>query len=386
MMASSTRALAVRSSMIAIGAAALMLSAGGCANAGKGAQASKETDTKPARAAAATSGGSAGGSAGSMTNLELSELRESALARLALAGESDDAEERYNAIEATIPVPTRLEAAVRRGLADPDDRVRIVALMAAGRAGLCRVSDVTRPCLQDQSEMVQAAAIFALVKCGEAIDQQPLASLLQHPRPLFRAHAAYILGELGNPSALPLLRDAAHDPLTKADPAQARVYRLQLAEAMVKLGENNALHEVRAALYPSQPGELESAAFAAQVLGQVKDRASAAQLRYLTEVADPRAGRMPAEIRLAAATALVRMGYGDGTFVADDYKANPTAPIRAQSAILLGETRRRSNLPALREMMKNDADVLVQVAAASGILRITDGDPTDRSARAAQTR
>jgi HEAT repeat protein len=373
-----TRVLDSGCSTVALAAAALVWCAGtgGCASGGKARQAASASDAKPAPSAESGSSGAAG----AMSNLELSELRELALARLARAGESPDAEERYNAIEATIPVPTRLETAVRRGLADRDDRVRIVAIMAAGRSGLCRVNDLIRPCLQDKSEMVQAAAIFALCRCGEAIDQQPLASLLQHPRPLFRAHAAYILGELGNPSALALLRDAAHDPLARADPAQTRVYRLQLAEAMVKLGENNALHEIRAALYPSQPGELEAAAFAAQVLGQVKDRASAAQLRYLTEVVDPQAGRMPAEIRLAAATALVRMGYGD------DYTSNPTASIRAQSAILLGETRRRSNLPALREIMKSDSDVLVQVSAAAGILRITDGDPTDRSPRAAQAR
>jgi len=355
--------------------AVLLLAAAlaGCASSNKSASSSKPpASPQPEGSTAAAQGPSA---------LELSELREQALAHLAQAGSSPDAEERYNAIESTIPVPTRLEAAVRRGLTDPDDRVRIVAIMAAGRVGLCRVADQVRPFLGDQSEMVRAAAIFALVRCGEPIDQLPLASLLQHPRPLFRAHAAYILGELGNPSALPLLREAAMDPMARADPAQARIYRLQLAEAMVKLGESGALHEIRAALYPAQPGELEAAAFAAQVLGQVKDRASAAQLRYLTEANDPRAGRMPAEIRLAAANALVRMGYGDGTFVAAEYLTNQLPSIRAQAALLLGETRRRGNLPTLKGMMVSDQDALVRVAAAAGILRITDGDPTDPDRR-----
>ncbi len=338
-----------------------------------------------AGADAASAGGAgqkavaAKGGGGGADAISSSQLRERALTLLGEMAQSPQAEERYNAIEAMLPVTSRLETAVRRGLTDPDDRVRVVSAMAAGKARLSRVVEFLRPLTKDNSEMVQAAAIFALLRCGAPADQQPLAALLQHPRPLVRAHAAYIIGELGNPSALAMIREAARDPLTRADPAQTRVYRLQLAEAMIKLGDDRAVHEVRAALYPSRPEELEATALAAQILGQVKDQASTAQLMHLTTMSDPRAGRMPAEIRLAAATSLAKLGHTEGSFIADECRADRSPGVRAQSALLYGETGRRANLPVLQQLLE-DPEPMVRIAAAAGVLKITDGPTGGRTA------
>lgn len=309
----------------------------------------------------------------SAENIFLSQVREQALSLLAQAGSSDDAEERYNSIEALLPVPSRLEPAVRRGLMDPDDRVRIVAAMAVGKARLTRLVPFVRALLDDKSEMVRAAAVFAVFKCGdENVSQQALGSLLQHPRPLFRAHAAWLLGEMGNPSALPMIRDAARDPMPRADQAQTRILRLQLCEAMIKLGDNRALDEVRAALFPSRPEELEATALAIQIMGNIKDKPSQGQLVQLIDKADPQAGKMPAEVRLAAATAMAKMGQPRGGYVADEYRTSTAAPVRAQAALLYGETRHRQYVAVLEPMMA-DPDSLVRVAAAAGILKITDG-------------
>lgn len=304
--------------------------------------------------------------------VSVSQAREQALAFLAKAAASTDAEERYNALEASLPVPSRLEPLLRRGLTDSDDRVRIVAAMVAGKAKVRGVMPQLRALSGDKSEMVQAAAVFALSRCGEEQSPQVLASLLQHPRPLFRAHAAYLLGELGNPSALPMVRDAAREGSGRNDPAQTRVYQLQLCEAMIKLGDNRALDEVRAALYPSRPDELEGTTLAVQIIGQVKDRPSMGQLVRLIDNVDPQSGRMPAEVRLAAAASLAKMGQPHGGYVADEFRSSEVSPIRAQAALLYGETGKRAYLGTLLEMMESDPDPLVRVAAAGGVLKITD--------------
>ncbi|MGD9688111.1 MAG: HEAT repeat domain-containing protein [Phycisphaerales bacterium] len=348
----------------ALGAgAALMLTSASC---GPARSAAGATDAaRPAGQPDDTDGSTQAAS------IEHSQVRERALMLLANATASPDAEERYNAIEALIPVPSRLEPAVRRGLIDPDDRVRIVSAMAVGKAQLKTVAPFVRPLLTDKSEMVQASAVYALTRCGEQVSPQPLGSLLDHPRPLMRAHAAWILGELGDESALPMVREAARAPMGRADPAQTRIYRLQLCEAMIKLGDHRALDEVRAALFPSRPEELEATALAVQIIGLVKDRPSQGQLVLLIDRVDSQTGRMPPEVRLAAAAALARMGQRQGGYVAQEHRSSPVGPIRAQSALLYGEIGSRSNLPVLNEMM-GDSDPLVRVAAAAAVLKIMD--------------
>lgn len=61
-----------------------------------------------------------------------------------------------------------------------------------------------------------------------------------------------------------------------------RLLQLQLAEAMVKLGEDDQIATIRAALYPSRPEDLEATALAVQIIGQVKDRGSIDELIYLS--------------------------------------------------------------------------------------------------------
>ena len=118
------------------------------------------------------------------------------------------------------------------------------------------------------------------------MDQTPLGAMMRHPDPRVRAQAAYVLGEIGNRSAAALLREAAKNPPTTAPLSQVRILQLQIAEALVKLGELDAIETVRASLFPSRPDDLETAALAVQIIGQVKDRRSIDQLIYLTALKD----------------------------------------------------------------------------------------------------
>ena len=314
-----------------------------------------------------------------VSDVDASQLRERALGVLAAASMSPAAERRANAIEALLPVPTRLEPVVRRGLADQNLAVRAIAATAVGKARLKSSLEFVRPLLSDPAPMARMGAIYALARCGENIDQSPLAGFLRNPDLLVRAQAAFILGEIANATALPMIRDAARQSTPRADPMQARLMYLQMAEAMIKLGDENAIHEIRAALYPARPDDLEATALAAQILGQVKDRGSVSQLINLVNTVDPQAGRMPAEVRMAGAASLASMGWPGARDVAAEFTSSASGPLRAQAALVLGAGGQRANLPFLAPLLA-DSEVPVAISAAAAVLKITDGTEPDLKA------
>ena len=244
-------------------------------------------------------------------------------------------------------------------------------MVVVGKARLRNLSPALRPLLNDQSSFVRASAIFGLAKCGEDIDRSPLASmLLTDPSPRVRSHVAFLLGEMGERSALGLLHEAARISMPRASAAEMRLLQLQLAEAMVKLGEDDQIATIRAALYPSRPEDLEATALAVQIIGEIKDRGSIDELIYLSARKDETGNKMPAEVRLGVAGALARMGMKEGGFIADEYAANKFPPIRAQAAYVYGEIGRPESLARLEGFMA-DPDAMVRVAAAAGVLKST---------------
>ncbi|HYE03163.1 MAG TPA: HEAT repeat domain-containing protein, partial [Phycisphaerales bacterium] len=264
----------------------------------------------------------------------VAQVRERAIELLVAEAAGPVPERRANAIEALLLAPARLKPVLPAALADPNPGVRAVAAMVVGRGAVTEAAGQAEALLADPSPFVRAAAIYALRRAGRAVDPSPLGPMLVDPNPRLRAHAAFILGELGEQSALPMLREAARDPMLRARQAEVRITLLQLAEARIKLGDEEALHEVRAALYPSRPEDLEATALAAQIIGQVRDRGSVDQLIYLTARRDDVGNLMPAEIRLAAARSLAQMGLREGDFLAREFAASRLAPLRAQAAIL----------------------------------------------------
>lgn len=309
-------------------------------------------------------------------------VREQALQLLVSAVRQGQPEERVNALEGLMAVPSRLTPLLRDALVDASPAVRITAATLIGRLRLTEFRDAVRPLLADASEstaareMVVASAVYALARLNVPVDLSPLGRLVKESADArVRAQAAVYLGMLGNPSAIPVLRDAARTPMPRAEAATVRLMQLQIAQALVMLGDADAIHELRAALYPSSESDLEAAALSAQILGELQDRNSTNQLIILTAWNQRETGRLPAEVRLAAATALAKIGNRRGSFIADEYVASPDSRVRAQAAMLYGETRQQANLARLAAMM-SDPDRRVQIAAASGLLKITDGSIT----------
>ncbi|MDX2131361.1 MAG: HEAT repeat domain-containing protein [Planctomycetota bacterium] len=296
-----------------------------------------------------------------------SALRERAIEAVETLAKSTDAQTRANAVEAASYVPARLSDVIARGLRDASPGVRSVAAMAVGRTAMKDLAPQVTPLMADPSPTVRASAIFALAKCGVDVDRSPLARfLLEDPSAWVRRHTAFVLGELGDPSAIPLLRaGAAGSSLT---PDQEKALHLQIAEAMVKLGDADALQVLRAALYPSRPEELEGTALAVQIIGQVRDRESIDPLIQLVEFKDRAGQQYPAEVRLGIAAALAGMGLPRGGYVADEYVASENPVLRAQAAFVYGEIADRASWGRLDELM-NDADPRVRVAAAASVLR-----------------
>jgi HEAT repeat protein len=302
---------------------------------------------------------------------EKASLREKALTLLANTAQAGNPEERANALESLVQTPARLSGVAETALQDQNVAVRAVAAMAVGKAKLANLAPRVRPLLQDESPFVRAAAIFALKRCGQNVDPSPLAGYLFEPDPRLRAHAAYILGELGEKSAIGPLRDAHREQSSRSNPSAVKISDLQLCEARVKLGDETALADIRTALYPAKPEDLEGAVLAIQIVGQVKDTASTNRLIELTATKDHSGQDIPGEIRVAAATSLAKLGQPQGSYIAREYFRGGKEVLRAQSANLFGETQRPENLQLVSQLL-DDPDGRVRVAAAAAVVKITD--------------
>lgn len=304
--------------------------------------------------------------------LVLSDLRERAIGVIEAGARDAAPEVRTNAVEAVEKMPSRATPILAASLKDESAAVRTVAAMAVGNIKARGLVASVRPLLDDPSGFARAAAIYALTACGERVDPSPLSSmLLSDPSTRLRSHVAVIIGLMGNPTALPLLKQAAHEGAPRARQEEEKLLQLQLAEAMVRLGDYQSVHAIYSSLYPGQPEELEAAALAAQILGELRDRPSVDRLIYLIEYKNPQGQRYSAEVRLAATTSLGRLGVVRGGFVADEFWASPTPALRAQSAFAYGEIGTPEALARLDAMM-GDADPRVRIAAANGVLNIVD--------------
>lgn len=298
-------------------------------------------------------------------------LREKAIAIAEKLAASTNAEIRANAMEACGNVSDRLKATIAKGLTDTNQGVRTVAAMTIGKRKLKALTADVEPLAKDESGYVRGAALYALAANGVTVDQTPLATLLlRDPSPRVRAHIAFVIGEIGNKSALGLIRQASREKIDLATEAENKAFQLQLSEAMVKLGDGSQVDSIRAALYGG-PEELETTALAAQILGQLADRGAIAHLTNLAMYKDKAGNRLPADVEMCIATALCRLGETEAASLALDHLTDTNVTFRKQAAAVLGASGKSEHLAAL-ELLLGDAEESVQVAAADAILKIVE--------------
>jgi len=296
------------------------------------------------------------------------EGRELALSILLQAARSPDASQRANSLEALSSERAALRDVLRESLGDPNRGVRFAACMCAGRAKLESMGNLIEPLALDESGSVRAAALFALSRMGRRVDLTPLAALAMSDDPEVRGNAVLVLGELGDRSAIPLIEAVAGRPIKSGDETRVRIIDLQCAEALAKLGQRQALDPIRAALFaPSEQAEL--IALACQIVGEIRDEGSRGALMRLWN-ADGGSLRPP-EIRLAAATALARLGEPDMRPVLVMTRLVTSAPdpfIRAQAATALGWIPTPEAQTLLAPLLR-DRNPYVQISAAGAWLR-----------------
>ncbi len=310
-----------------------------------------------------------------------SALRERSIDLLIEFTSDADPRVRANALEALVRVPKRLEAQAAAALKDPSPAVRSVAAMAVGRAGIKSLAASLRALQNDPSEYVQAAAIMGLGKLGQSPDPSPLAGwLLGSSSVKLRSHAAFVLGELGNPSAAALLRDALRQGAPRGQEAEWQLFKLQVAEARAKLGETSQLEVIQAALYPGSPDGFEAAMLATQILGQLKDRAAEGTLIPLIEGSKATGpSQAPTELRLTAGHALARLGHKAGAAdLAREFAKDESPVIRAQVAAILADAGTVQDLPGLEQWMTKSSEPQVRLAAASALVSIIDRTSSGR--------
>jgi len=334
------------------------------------APASTKASTPSATASARPGSGSAAALAVQVSPTRLAELREAAVQRVEDLSRSTDPQIRANAVEASAAASIRLKPLIAAGLIDNNAGVRSVALMTIGRLQMTDLVGKTTSLNTDPSPFVRAAAIYAQVRCGRKVDPSPLADLLLTGNSInLRGHAAFLLGELGDRSAIPLLKEAARQSMPLASPSERNKLQLQIAEAMVKLGETGYIEGIRAALFPATPEELESMALAVQIIGELRDRGSISQLINMSEYRNQNNQYYPAEVRLGIASSLAKMGKDQGGFIADEYQQSPIVVVRSQAAITYGFTGRAEHAEKLGLLMQ-DPEPLVQIHAAAGLLKV----------------
>jgi HEAT repeat protein len=297
------------------------------------------------------------------------QLPSSAQALLIEASLSEDPQLRSNAIEGLHPVPEQLGEPVRRGLADENKGVRFAATMTVGLKQLCSLSHLVQPLLDDPDPSVRAAALFSLHQCGVVVDLNPLAGMVLGSDSTVKGNAAYILGEIGNPQAIPLIKNGVGRHEGSFDVARGQAIDLVMAEAMVKLGDDQERQVIQAALFaPPERGEL--TALACQMIARMQDGTLNVNLESLASASGPR--KPGPEIRLLAAFALAQTEPGRVPMefvMASISSKNPL--IRSHAANVLGSMGSPRYAPQL-SMLLRDENPRVQVSAAAAILRLNE--------------
>lgn len=287
---------------------------------------------------------------------------------------------RAEAIEGVLNYPAPdLLLGVRARLLDESPGVRFAACTVLGELRVEEAKNAVEPLLRDADPSVRAAAIFALHRMGDTSHSAELTELLmEHADPLVRANAAMLLGRLGEPSAV--------RPLAKAMRDKDEAVRIHALEAMAGLKSEEAFRELMIRVRTSAGSE---EAYAVLALGQARDP----QFRDLFRERLQGAGHV--ETQLAAARALGLLADASGYELAarnlkrfsarrrelDDPPEAQRLRVRSMAAAALGTIRNPAALPALREMMWEEADPRLQMAAARAILEIVEGNANEGPAQ-----
>lgn len=317
-------------------------------------------------AAAAQSSGAA--SALPNAREQYAAAKDQALEQVLLSARGDNPFLRANAIEAIQSVPNRALPMAQLGLNDDHPVVRFSALVTIGKLRFESLLPAVQRLRNDPSPSVRAAALYAAKRLGAEVDLSPMAAMLQASNPGLRGNVAMLLGLMGDSTAVPMMQEMTQNPIRRATATEQALVRLQVAEAVIQLGDESALDAVRAGVYSRHD---EVRVLALQIMGRIDDRRMSGGLPPLLE-------DNPIEVRLAAAEALARLGSFAGlqTLLEGARSNLPTA--RAQAAFGLGLFNDPRAAQALVGLL-SDSTEQVRLSAAASILRALGSSTSYRS-------
>ncbi len=269
---------------------------------------------------------------------------------------------RANAIEAAHALPRRVVPLVQLGLKDRHPAVRFAAAVTIGKLRLQEMVPAVQPLMTDPSESVRAAALWALYLCDRSVDITPLAVMLTSSDPTTRSNVAMLLGQSNDVTAAALLKDLASSPMPRASAVQEAIVRIQIAEAIVQLGDESALNALRAGAY-SQFDEVR--VLAVSMLGRFNDRRMAKAFAHMLLAP-------PIELQIAAAESLAHLGRFDGQPVVIDACRSDIHTARAQAAMALARFDSEQATQMLWQLL-DDHQEQVRLSAAAAILQTVSG-------------
>lgn len=253
-------------------------------------------------------------------------------------------------------------------LADaPEYRLRTAALAALGVTRRPDLVPLFKRKRLDPEPTVRLSAAFGLAMAGDASQVTALRDGLVSSRLTDRRTAAWLLGLMGNRSAVGLLAVKLDDP--------DAVVVLRAAEAMHRLGSAGGLDRVRTLLGHSRHPVR---GFATRLLGKMGEASDIPRLERLCQ-------SRSLDVRFAAIASLARLGdfkrvntllvvltVSKGS--APEVDGLPVEQVRVLAARELGESGYRPALAALGRLMA-EGNALERTAAAVSIGRI-QSDPT----------
>jgi len=276
---------------------------------------------------------------------------------LTAAARSDNPLLRENAMEAARHVSDpAVQALVPPAL---DDRERVIRFRAALAAGEQRLADalpkLRQMVEQTDDDHLRTAVIFALHRLGVTDYTHDLEKTAASSDPGVRGDTAFVLGLLGEKSALRTDRSILKVLARDSDP----VVRQRAWEAMWKLGDRSYVDELVGLTLSKYADDQQLAllALAAPRNGSVREAVRSA----LTGE--------HAETNLVAAQAMGMLGSDEGYGVALKGAKSGEGRQRFLAALAFGAIGRTDAQPVLRTLMK-DKDPRVRVAAATAVLEI----------------
>lgn len=245
---------------------------------------------------------------------------------------------------------------------DSEEHVRIAAYTALGHTASPELTPLLEDGLLDSSVLVRGRAVEGLGRAivvsnqsKQAVAPAPIKQALHDPAPSVRIAALNVLGDIGDPDTLPLLKRIAQTE-------EGAVHVFALA-AQVKLGQSAALDEILSAATLPDP---DTRMAALGVLGRLKRPTSFSLLSQSVYDPDP-------SVRAFAAGALGEFGDPKGAASLTHAIGDEHPRVRSIAAASLGRLKLGYTRPILWQIAK-DPIALVRAGAIEGLLRLGDSE------------